>query len=210
MPPWKPEEKWKGKDVFIIGGGLSLEKFDWNLLTNELTIGCNTAFALGESVCKICIFGDYKWFKIFENELALYKGIVFTSNPKLYKSKLPWLWTMMRIGKGLSHKALGHNLNTGSDAINLALILGAKRVFLLCFDMHLSKEGRPNWHKRTITPPNAKAYVKFIKGFESVAADLKEKFPDRQIINITDDSSLNMFPKIGCKKFWEERKKSSI
>lgn len=209
MPHWRVTEDWKGRDVFIIGGGSSLKNFDWKLLENECTIGCNSAFILGEKVCKICIFGDAKWFRAYQNELQNYKGVVFTNASQLYNSRVPWLWTMPRKATGLSATALGWNKNTGASAVNLALILGAQRVCLLGFDMHLSREGRANWHDRRLSrqrKSDAVVYEKFLEGFTYVSIDLKKVFSGREIINITDDSDLDIFPKIGCKKFWDERK----
>ena len=206
MPHWIPEAKWQDEDVFIIGGGSSLKNFDWNLLREECTIGCNSAFTLGVEICKICIFGDPKWFRKFQGELQNYKGAVFTNAGELRNTRINWLWTMPRKAKGLGTTALGWNKNTGAAAINLALILGAQRVFLLGFDMHLSREGKPNWHNKLISKPRKDVYEKFIEAFTIVSIDLKKIFPGREIINITDDSDLDVFPKIGCEQFWKERK----
>ena len=207
MPRWKPEQIWKDRDVFIIGGGESLQHFDWNLLKPELTIGCNDAFLLGEQICKICIFGDSKWFKAFKDRLLHFRNAVFTNCVQLQDTKIDWLWVIQRASRGLHHNALGWNGNTGASAINLALLLGARRIFLLGFDMHLSKEGKPNWHKNELDKSNKNIYPTFLKDFGRVAKDLPKKFPGREIINVTDDSSLNKFRKIGVKKFWTERSK---
>ena len=206
MPPWTTTETWKGEDVCIIGGGPSLEDFDWSLLEDENTIGCNMAFKLGEKVCKLCIFGDARWFDVFEKELVQYKGIVFTNVPSLSKSRKSWLWTMPREMRGLHKTALGWNGNTGASAINLALILGVKTIFLLGFDMCLSDEGKPNWHDRIIQKPNKSAYPKFVEQYGRVAVDLEKKFPGRKVINVTKDSNLEVFPKIDADEFWKERR----
>lgn len=206
MPHWIPEAKWEGEDVFIIGGGNSLKGFDWGLLENECTIGCNSAFTLGEKVCKICVFGDAKWFRKYQSELQSYKGVLFTNSSQLRNTRLNWLWTMPRKGKGLGTSALGWNKNTGALAINLALVLGAQQIFLLGFDMHLSKEGKSNWHNRLMGRPDKRVYEKFIEGFTRVSIDLKKVFPGREVINITDNSDLDIFPKVNCEQFWKERR----
>jgi len=209
MPRWTPEAKWQGQDAFIIGGGHSLESFDFNLLKPEgiLTIGCNDAYLRGSDICNICFFADNKWWKEHKVQLEQFKGAVFTNCPQLQKNTTSWLWIMGRHDRGLSLTALGWNHNTGAGAVNLALLLGAKRIFLLGFDMHLSRNGRSNWHNNNLDKPNKKIYLRFLKGFERLKKDLPEKFPGREIINITDDSSLNIFPKIAVKKFWNERVK---
>jgi len=206
MPRWTPKEVWKDQDVFLIGGGSSLKDFDWNLLKSELTIGCNTAFTLGKDVCKICIFGDAKWFHKYSSELENYGGVVFTNAPQLVNTKIRWLWTMMRRSYGLHFDALGWNDNTGASAINLALLLGAKRIFLLGFDMQLDDTKRnPNWHNRILGKTTEGVYSKFLKGFDRVVKDLKAKFPNREVINVNSNSKLAVFPMISPDVFWKER-----
>ena len=210
MPFWTPETKWKDEDVFIIGGGTSLETFDWELLRPDdiLTIGCNDAYLRGPDICNICFFGDVVWWRNHRWGLETYResgeGVVFTHCNQLQKDRTSWLWMMNRMPRGLHLNALGWGKNTGIGAVNLALLLGAKRVFLLGFDMHLTN-GKANWHQNTLVKPDKKTYPVFIKGFAQVARDLKSKFPGREIFNITNDSSLDMFPKIGVNAFWSNR-----
>ena len=209
MPIWIPEQVWKEQDVFIIGGGSSLKYFNWDNLKSELTIGCNSAFILGSEICKICVFGDLPWFGKFEKELKAYQGVLFTNVPQLLHSKIPWLWTLPRKNYGLHKAALGWNGNTGAVAVNLALLLGAKNVFLLGFDMALDEKGNPNWHDKVISKSkrlyNKKIISKFQRGFRQVAVDVPRVFPGRRIINVTDNSNLDVFPKVGFRKFWNER-----
>lgn len=208
MPRWKPEEKWKDQDVFIIGGGSSLKDFDWSLLKDERTIGCNAACFLGTDVCKICIFGDYQWFREYKDKLERYKddkGIIFTNCKQFERSHIDWVWWLPRLPHGLGTDALGWNYSTGAAAVNLALILGAKRIFLLGFDMHLCN-GKPNWHDKGLDKPNSKLYERFVLGFTKVSIDLRRKFPSRQVVNVTDDSHLDVFTKVSCEEFWSKRK----
>ena len=207
MPRWKPTNKWEGLDVFVIGGGTSLKTFDWNLLKNECTIGCNDAYLLGSEICKICVFGDPKWWKLHQHEIVKYDGLVFTTHGSFQRTKLDWVWTLHRKPSGLATDALAWNKNTGSQAINLALILGAKRVCLLGFDMFLSND-EANWHQNSINKPDPTVYKSFIKGLGNLAKNLDNVFPGREIVNVTDDSRLDMFPKIGCDIFWKGRKES--
>lgn len=217
MPRWFPEEHWKGEDVFIIGGGLSLkvQKFDWSLLKNELTIGCNDAFLLGEEICDICIFGDFDWYEYHYKNLYKFKNPRFTNHNKFFNDKKncpPWLWWMQREPIGFHKESLGWNKNTGALAVNLALILGAKRIYLLGFDMKLleeskkfNKHNKVNWHENILNDPSLKAIAAQIEGFKVAFPYLEANFPGVEVINITDDSDLNMFPKVGVKEFWSQR-----
>ena len=215
MPPWVPEESWSGQDVFIIGGGNSLREshFDWNLLKPERTIGVNDAYLLGPEICKVCFFSDARFWKANEKALAKFAGLVFTCYPQLYKTKIPWLWTIHRENQGLWHKSVGFNGNTGATAINLAFLFGAMRVFLLGFDMKLVA-GKPHWHDNLLTKQslNPTTYQDFVRRFRFLVRDWKLKFPDRQIINLTKDSGLpaHMIPWKDPDEFWAERVSSRL
>lgn len=203
MPKWIPKKVWEGQEVFVVGGAESLKKFNWDLLKPLRTIGCNDAYLHGTD---ICIFGDKRWFDLHQKRLAEYNGIVFTNCPQVQKSKIPWLWCIGREMKGLHNGALGWNGNTGASAINLALILGAAKIYLLGFDMKLSVNGESNWHKNNLNKPNAGVYSGFLKKFKCVAENLRKKYSEVQVINVTDDSDLNEFPKIGVEEFWGKRR----
>lgn len=212
MPRWTPEPIWDQQDVLIIGGGPSLQKFDWSLLKKENTVGCNTAFVHGPEICKVCLFGDFRWWQKYQSELSKYAdqgGTVFTNSPQLFPTKIPWLWTMGREAHGLHEKSLGWNGNTGASAINLAILLGAKRIFLLGFDMkHLN--GRSNWHdrildKRLVRPT---VYSMFCKQYKWVVSDWRKKFSHVGIWNVTSDSGLDsaLIPWMDPTAFWAGRK----
>jgi hypothetical protein len=89
MPKLEPLPDWSGQDVFVIGGGRSLQSFDWSQLKDRNTIGCNQAFLLGGETCKICTFGDFKFWQTFEKKLAEFDGWVAT-NYKLPRP-VPWV-----------------------------------------------------------------------------------------------------------------------
>jgi len=202
MPVWTPEKVWEDQDVYIIGGGNSLKHFDFSLLHNKCTVGCNDAYKHGVITSKVCIFGDTRWFNTHKDELDKYGGPVFTSTPALSKSRIPWLWTLPRKTVGCHKDALGWNFNTGACATNLAVLLGAKKVYLLGFDMQLI-EGESNWHHNSLNKPDADIYPKFIEGFVALKKDMDKMCPEVEVINITDDSALDLYPKIGVTDFWK-------
>lgn len=194
-----PIKEYEGKEVFIIGGGTSLRNFNWELLAGRNVIGCNNAFRLGSVICPVCVFGDLKWFERFKWELVKYEGRLVTNCPALLNTTVDWISTMPRHKHGLSTSALGWNWNTGASAINLALIMGATKVYLLGFDGKLSEENKPNWHKYVIDTPSAEVYARMEKGFHAVAHDLPLVFPGTEIINLNPDSLFTSF----AKQSWE-------
>ena len=213
MPEYRPTPMWQGEDVFIIGGGPSLRGFDWTLLHNERTIGCNNAFRLGPEVCDVCIFVDRKFILLgnqpregFYDELAKFPNPVVTNDTQLRKRKEEWINWMPRKPRGLHREALGFNANCGASAINLALLYGATTIYLLGIDMHLDAEGKPNWHTHIIDKPRSQIYERMIQAYVDVKRDLEGKFPNCNVFNVTKNSSLNAFPKLDFDEFWNERK----
>jgi hypothetical protein len=197
MPLWKPDQRWAGADVFIVGGGPSLAGFDWSLLHGKNTIGCNAAFKLGVDVCKVCFFSDQKWFQAYETELSTFTGEVVTHCPRLLplSFRTPWLKGVRREKRGLHQKAIGFGGNSGCSAVNLALLMGAKRVFLLGFDCKVEDVKQTHWHKWTIEQMNLQVFPKFIQGWGAIAVDLPTVFPGCEIINLNPDSAIPFFPK---------------
>lgn len=195
MPRWTPELEWKGEDAFVIGGGPSLQGFDFARLKGKHTIGCNSAFLLGSEVCSLCFFSDPLWFETFYNQLCGFGGRIVTHSEEI-PDHLPWVWKMERREEGLHHDALGFGGNTGCGAINLALILGARRVFLLGFDCKLGDAKQMNWHEHRCEPanPDPSLFNKFVEGFQRIKDQLF-KFPDCEVINLGPNSALDVFPR---------------
>jgi hypothetical protein len=204
---------WKGQAVYIVGGGPSLSKFDWNRLLNKKVIGVNAACKLPRGVCDIIFFGDLKFFEAHEWDMFDCGATVYTNCPQLNSKDVPWINVLRRDVRGLSTAAdtLAWNGNSGAAAINLALLLGAAKIYLLGFDMkpmpieedNEQKEAH-NWHKEYPTIPSKEVYGLFKEQFQYVKRDWTEKFSHVPIINVTDDSALDIFPKVGTKEFWNE------
>lgn len=191
MPRWIPKPIWQGEDAFIIGGGSSLIGFDFDSLRGRNTIGCNHAFRLGEKVVKFCLFGDVSFFQTNKHEMEKSRVQIATCHPKLAPFPLHWLFQLDRVKSGLSKgPALGWNYSTGAAAVNLAIQLGAKRIFLLGFDMGRSvTDGKTHWHTHQLKRIEDKAFARHIKGFHAVFFDLW-KFPGVEVINVTNGGSL--------------------
>ena len=192
---WEVRRWWSGQDVIVIGGGRSLRDFGWHKLAPLLTIGCNDAYGLGTDVCNVCAFGDMKWYLHHANNLKAFSNPVFTNHPSLHEGSPDWLLTLSRKPDGLHKSALGWGGNTGCMAVNLALLLGAARVFLLGFDMRLAIAKDNHWHAENMGNQTVETYKQFTAGFEKVSQQLPSKFPGCEIINIGPNSDLDVFPK---------------
>jgi hypothetical protein len=188
---WTPAKHWEGQDAFIIGGGNSLKDFDFSVLKNRNTIGCNDAFRLGADVCRVCLFGDASWFHKTRDALGPYEGAVFHVAPSLEKLNFePKITALRRRGKGLhDEECIGWNFSTGACAVNFAINLGAKRIFLLGIDLALTG-GKSHWHEHRAHPTKNEIFGRFCRGFKFIGDSLKlPKYQGIEVVHVTDQQS---------------------
>lgn len=211
MDYWIPEKIFDGQCAYIIGGGPSLRSFQyWEFLKTQNVVGTNSAFRLGKDVCPICVFVDTKFWNHFRGDMEEAADQIFvTSNESVrhfYMKQeeeegipIPENFRFMnRQERGLgTGSTLGLNRNCGAAALNLALSMGSGINYLLGFDMKLDKSMKANWHDYRIEPENAGVYQYFIRAFQDVVRDLKLRFPLTCVFNVTDNSDLPQFQKIG-------------
>lgn len=96
-----------------------------------------------------------------------------------------------REGFSFDPSAIHYGSNSGFQAINLAILFGAKQIFLVGFDM---KAASDKTHFFGDHPPGLthnRNYERFIPNFERAAKLLP---PEIEIINCTPGSALRCFP----------------
>ena len=139
----KLEDSLKGEDCFIVGGGASLKGFDFSQLDGKYTITINhSIFYYPNS--KAILFIDRKFIKEnnFEAEIFLrkYKGIVFSAFRTKYflesnRSDNVYSFSLNNTApQEKYYDGLYHSRSSGLAAVNLALIMKARRIYLLGFD----------------------------------------------------------------------------
>jgi len=154
---------------------------------------------LGADVVEIVLFSDTKFWEVHQDGLGKYHdqgGIVVAMNNHYLGTDHPWLRVMRRKPRGLGEgDVLAMNSSTGAGAINLALTLGCHRIFLLGFDME-QEEGRNNWHDLSVFNTVASKYDEFRGGMARLASLVKEKHPDRMVVNLNRGGRLKAFPQM--------------
>lgn len=83
--------------------------------------------------------------------------------------------------------------NSGFQALNLAVIQGARKVILLGYDMKLGVNNRRHWHgdhPKPLLQTNKGEYERWIKHYEKASSLIPVP-----VINCTRDTNLNCFPK---------------
>lgn len=224
---WSVPLMWEGGDVWIIGGGPSINS-QFNIpdkivkevrqgtlptstyspymkeIHNKHVIAVNAAYLLGDWM-DIIFFGDNGFFLSHMDALAVHPAIKVTCWPTL-ENQYDWVKFLGRDPekpKGLTKDItkVSWNKNSGAAAINLAAHTGAKRIFLLGFDMTLDPKTNyqhfHNVYKRGAVVEEERLrklpFDRHLYGFLDIAEDAKER--GIQIINISPESAIQQFPK---------------
>lgn len=180
---------WQGDTVLCIASGPSLDTDDIEYARGKcrvIAINNNYELAPWADILYAC---DLYWWDTYK--ATDFQGIKYTQD-KAAAQKYNLNYIKSETGHGLSSAAdkIHTGSNSGAQAINLAYLLGAKRILLTGYDMKIAKSGATHWFgshpNNTVSP-----YAKFIQSFEQIA---KQNLVE--IINCTRDTALNCFPKM--------------
>lgn len=183
---------WNNETVYIIGGGPSLRGFNWNKLKGKKVIAINRAFQV-IPWADVMYWTDSRFYRWYSEEIASFKGLKYTCRPfngkpsdvVLLKSS-----SVMKIEMRPSY--ISHGNNSGFGAINLAVKLGASKIYLLGYDMK-SNPKDTHWHDGYSVTHNHNIYKKMIKYFETLPSDLKKL--NIEVFNANPRSELHCFRK---------------
>jgi len=225
---WKIPKIWEGGDCWIVGGGPSVsEQFEipsnivervsngtlnpssytpyLSYLKNKHVIGVNAAYLLGETIIDIVFFGDNGFYLSHQQGLADFKGVKSSCQDKAQKEWIKYIPKDNNKSQGITTRSshVSWNGNSGAAAINLAYHLGAKRIFLLGFDMNLNNKENEHWHNvygrnTNKRPPHKLPFARHLLGFPAIAKDAKEL--GVEIINVNPKSAIENFPRISLKQ----------
>lgn len=134
---WKIPEIWRGETVFVVGGGPSLLKFDFNRLDGQRIVAINLAFTK-MPFAQFCFFADNRFWDWHTEALLGFKHHVVTT-ARTIKPPHPHFHRIQRSHDHSKWFSFDQDIVMGKDsgvqAINLAYHLGAQRMVLLGFDM---------------------------------------------------------------------------
>ena len=221
---------WVGAECWIIGGGpsmpaqfgvpsnimqdvmegkLPLSAYSpyFSQLHGKHVIGTNIAFMLGPWL-SMMYFGDKSFFKRYKAQLAEWRNIKIT-HTHLTPPDLPYHKNIRKIRAVTNKQGLSSdptevrwNLNSGAAAINIAVHTGAKRIYLLGFDMCADLGKNTHWHAQYKQLFNFKTsnsvFKRHLIGFPEIAKDAKRM--GVEILNINKRSAIQAFPKVHLKE----------
>ena len=189
------------KPGFLIGGGPSLKKFQFERLRGRRCMAVNVAFK-DVPWAEIGYVGDTRLLDQLadDKDWAAFAGLRYTRANKLAQAKKPQpkkIKGLVEIRRWAKNKTEIVGLgNSGLSALNLAEHLGWDPVFLLGFDCcgYTSKGKMGNYHARyppEWAKPGTSMHMKFTRAFRMVSDDIRIK-----VYNCTAESQLDCFPKI--------------
>lgn len=194
-------EKIGGREVFIIGGGPSFNLIDKGLLKNKNVICINNAYKEFKT-CTAIYWCDESWIanhydNIMRHDCKLrFTGKHFANN---HISK-----NILGTGNSCVLKRTGdfgydsnvdnvRGNNSGCHAINLCVNMKARKIVLLGYDMKM-QDRKSHFHEGHGLPMSNYIYNDlFIPSIESMAAEIKKKEPNIEIVNCSHDTALRCF-----------------
>lgn len=167
---------------------------------------CTMCEGVGKLSTSAMYFCDAKWWQQSMASNRRTRDNSYSFHDAIYKG---WWWTVssnfadhpqvnvLRCGEqtGLSEDPgyLNHGSNSGYQAINLAVHLGAKRIVLLGYDMRLDN-GRSNWHDEPRPFASPSLYDQSMLPYFATLVEPLGKL-GVEVVNCTPGSALECFPK---------------
>jgi hypothetical protein len=190
---------WPGETVVILGGGSSLTPEDVNACRGRRVIAIKEAYQLAPWA-DLLYAADAKWWAFYKGA-PTFKGMKFAieqspDQPPTDWSQWPDVHVLRQTGElGLELEPTGlrTGYNSGYQAVNLAVHLGAAQIVLLGFDCWTGPTGDQNWfgyHPLHTPSP----YPLFLHAFQSVITPLREA--GVHVVNASRFTVLSAFPRL--------------
>jgi hypothetical protein len=199
---------WEGQTVAIICTGPSLNKNDLDLVRGCKTIAVNDAYLVAPWADVLYAADDRWWAWQLSGVVKSWPWVTFTKQQvseaiRAFKgqtvtiehptvSKFPQFVLKNDGGDGLSERpdAVRTGQNSGYQALNIAILSGAKKILLLGYDMHYPN-GKSHAHNGHEVKIAEHSYIRYAKNFSSMQHQLRNL--DVQVINCTPGSKINCF-----------------
>lgn len=185
---------WPGSTVICLGTGPSLTQEDVDYCRGQRVIAINDAYKLAPwaDVLYAC---DGKWWD-WNKGVPQFSGLKFgmTRSKHLYRDV-----TLLRhageTGLCLKPDGVCTGRNSGYQAVNVAVHLGAVRILLLGYDMSRDpKAGRAHFFGEHAKRGTSSPYPEFRRLFETIVKPLRKA--GVEVINCTRRTQLTAFPQM--------------
>ncbi len=187
------ERLWPGSTVVCAASGPSLTQADLDVCRGRArVIVVNDAYRLAPWADALYAADESWWTR--HKGVPEFAGLKFTIEPQ--PDPWPRLTMLHNTGPtGLERTPTGlrTGFNSGFQAVNLAVHLGAVRILLLGYNMGHVKGQRSHFYGDPPNPETNQAkYAGWIKAFATIARPLGDL--GIEVLNCTPGSALRMFP----------------
>lgn len=186
-------KRWPGETIVCLGGGPSLTVADVDAVQGRArVIAVNDAYKLAPWA-DVLYAADRRWID-WHQGVPTFTGLKYSIQANLSTMRLDWhvLRNTGFDGLELDPGALRTGFNSGYQAVNLAVHLGAARIILLGYD--LCPDGmRTHWfgdHPQEIAVPSP--YPQMREAFQTIVEPLKAA--GVEVINCSRRTALTAFP----------------
>lgn len=203
----KPE--WQGKTAVIFASGPSVTQHDIQLVKaarhdDKCRVIAINAMYQKVDFADLLYFCDYKFYRwhMIDTPDPIYKDYpapkYSITRTKFITSDIRRLRRHSEEGYGLSREcdALATGRNSGYQCLNLAFLLGVKRIIMVGYDMKPDKDGVTHCHEphRIQTPVRLYKEITDAAFFESIATELQKE--GVEVINTSLNSAIHCFTKL--------------
>jgi len=152
----------EGQVVSIIGGGPSLKNFDISVTKRSACIAVNQSFEIAPWADWLH-FADASWWQWNSKDvLAKFEGLISTATSEVKTCNHPRILRYWRDRRNFSLiPTTLHGWDSGTQAVNLAYHLGARKIVLFGIDMQIAADGATQWHTKHKRQTYAANYPKF-------------------------------------------------
>jgi len=210
---------WEGQTCFILGGGPTLEGFNYQWLQGQKVIGINKTFSVYPATVNYSM--DYNFFDLVQFTAADPRS----KNHPLYVSWMAYTGIKVFLHHGekdrfaqgihyvneLREKGISFDLNkgiypgnnSGCGALMLAVALGCKKIGLLGYDFKVQGK-KTHWHEGY--GYSLEDVVRSLKDFQQKIDEIGPDILEMgiQVVNLSPDSALQSFPRSDIRTFLEQ------
>ncbi len=185
------------KTAVILAGGpsLTLEQIDAARHSGHHTIVVNRTYQKFLDA-NVLYAGDYLFWKTYIADVKLkFKGKLVTQDASAAAR-----WPTVTLVRGTNREGLGRerihqNGNSGTQALNLAFLLGYERIVLLGMDMKTGPNGEKHHHPDHESPcVQGQTFGEWLHKLDKVARDFKTT--KCEVLNATPGSAMKCFPMV--------------
>lgn len=183
---------WPGSTVVCIASGPSLTPEDVAYVRGKArVIVINTSYQLAPWAD--CLYAcDARWWKWYDGAPDFH-GLKYSIDPPSHTYGAAVLKNTGTTGLEVRPNGLRNGRNSGYQAINLAVHLGARHIVLLGYDMQRGPHGKVHWHGDHRQAQNVPLAL-FLPTFATLVQPLREL--GIGVINCSRESALTCWPRV--------------